>query len=186
MFDLLARNWWVLVVRGVMASLFGVLAFIWPGITLTVLVLLFGAYALVDGIFAIVLAIGGWQERDDRWLLLLEGILGVGIGIMTALAPELTSVGLLLYIAAWSLATGVLRVAAAIRLRRHIEGEWWLALSGAAAILFGVIVMWNPIAGALGSLWFIASYAIAFGVILIVLGFKVRSLRGSPQAVGVV
>jgi uncharacterized membrane protein HdeD (DUF308 family) len=106
MFDLLARNWWVLVVRGVMAILFGVLAFIWPGITLTVLVLLFGAYALVDGIFAVVLAIGGWQERDDRWLLLLEGILGVGIGIMTALAPELTGVGLLLYIAAWSLATG--------------------------------------------------------------------------------
>jgi uncharacterized membrane protein HdeD (DUF308 family) len=109
MFNLLTRNWWALVVRGVMAILFGVLAFSWPGITLAALVLLFGAYVLVDGIFAIVLAIGGWKERDDRGLLLLEGILGVGIGIMTYLAPEITSVGLLLYIAAWSLATGVLK-----------------------------------------------------------------------------
>jgi uncharacterized membrane protein HdeD (DUF308 family) len=178
MLDLLARNWWVLVVRGVIAILFGVLAFIWPGITLAVLVLLFGVYALVDGIFAIVLAIGGWKERDDRWLLMLEGILGVGIGIVAALAPEITSVGLLLYIGAWSLATGVLKIAAAIRLRTRIKGEWWLALSGAASVVFAMLVMWNPIAGALGLLWFIASYAIAFGMILIVLGFKVRRLRG--------
>jgi uncharacterized membrane protein HdeD (DUF308 family) len=177
MFELLARNWWVLVVRGVIAILFGVLAFIWPGITLTALVLLFGAYVLVDGIFAIVLAIGGWQERDDRWLLLLEGGLGVGIGIMTALAPEITSVGLLLFIAAWSLATGILRIAAAIRLRRQIEGEWWLALSGTASILFAGIVMWNPVAGALGLLRFIASFAIALGIVLIMLGVKVRSAR---------
>jgi uncharacterized membrane protein HdeD (DUF308 family) len=101
-----------------------VLAFIWPGITLAALVLLFGAYVLVDGIFATVLAVGGWKERDDRWLLLLEGILGVGIGIMTFLAPEITSVGLLLFIAAWSLATGILKVAGAVRLRRRIQGEW--------------------------------------------------------------
>jgi uncharacterized membrane protein HdeD (DUF308 family) len=181
MFELLARNWWVLVVRGVIAILFGVLAFIWPGITLAALVLLFGAYVLVDGIFAIVLAIGGWKERDDRWLLLLEGILGVGIGIMTFFAPEITSVGLLLFIAAWSLATGILKIAAAIRLRRQIEGEWWLALSGVASILFAGILMWNPVAGALGLLWFIASFAIAFGVVLIMLGVKVRSARGGLQ-----
>ena len=150
MLDLLARNWWVLVVRGVLAMLFGVLAFIWPGITLAALVLLFGAYVLVDGLFAIVLAIGGWQERDDRWLLLLEGILGVGIGVMTFIAPEITGVGLLLFIAAWSLATGILRIAAAVRLRSQIEGEWWLALSGVAAIVFASIVMWNPAAAQSG------------------------------------
>src|SRR5919108_35460 len=148
MFDLLTRNWWVLVARGVMAILFGVLAFSWPGITLAILVLFFGAYALVDGIFAIVLAIGDWKERDDGWLLLLEGVLGVGIGIMTYLAPEITSVGLLLYIAAWSLATGILKIAAAIRLRRRIKGEWWLGLSGVASILLAGILMWNPVAGA--------------------------------------
>jgi uncharacterized membrane protein HdeD (DUF308 family) len=185
MFELLARNWWALILRGVMAILFGVLAFIWPGITLGALVLLFGAYALVDGIFAIVLALGGWKERDDRWLLLLEGLLGVAVGIMTALAPEVTSIGLLLFIAAWSLATGILRIAAAIRLRRHIEGEWWLALSGVAAIAFAGIVMWNPAAGALGFLWTIASFAIAIGVVLVMLGFKVRGLRRHPEKVAV-
>jgi uncharacterized membrane protein HdeD (DUF308 family) len=178
MLDLLARNWWVLVVRGVLAMLFGVLAFIWPGITLAALVLLFGAYVLVDGLFPIVLAIGGWQERDDRWLLLFEGILGVGIGVMTFIAPEITGVGLLLFIAAWSLATGILRIAAAVRLRSQIEGEWWLALSGVAAIVFAGIVMWNPAAGALGLLWFIASFAIALGVVLIMLGVKLRRARG--------
>jgi uncharacterized membrane protein HdeD (DUF308 family) len=178
MFDLLARNWWVLVLRGVIAILFGVLAFIWPGITLAALVLLFGAYVLVDGIFAIVLAIGGWKERDDRWLLLLEGILGIGIGIMTFLAPEITSVGLLLFIAAWSLATGILKIIAAIRLRQRIEGEWWLGLSGVASILLAGLLMWNPVAGALGLIWFIASFAIALGVVLIMLGFKVRRVRG--------
>jgi uncharacterized membrane protein HdeD (DUF308 family) len=182
MFELLARNWWVLVLRGVIAILFGVLAFILPGITLAALVLLFGVYVLADGIFAIVLAIGGWKERDDRWLLLLEGILGVGIGVMTFLAPEITSVGLLLFIAAWSLATGILKIEAAIRLRRHIEGEWWLVLSGVASILFAGILMWNPVAGALGLLWFIASFVIAFGVVLIMLGFKVRSARAHLKA----
>jgi len=181
MFDLLARYWWVLVLRGAMAILFGVLAFLWPGITLAALVLLVGAYFFVDGIFAIVLAFGGWRERDDRWLLLLEGLLGVGIGVMTFLAPEITSGGLLLFIAAWSLATGILKIAAAIRLRRRIEGEWWLALSGVASIAFAGIIMWNPVAGALGLLWFIASFAIVFGAVLVVLGFKVRSLRRHPE-----
>jgi uncharacterized membrane protein HdeD (DUF308 family) len=132
----------------------------------------------VDGIFAIVLAIGGWKERDDRWLLLLEGILGVGIGIMTFLAPEITSVGLLLFIAAWSLATGILKIIAAIRLRQRIEGEWWLGLSGVASIFLAGLLMWNPVAGALCLIWFIASFAIALGVVLIMLGFKVRRVRG--------
>jgi uncharacterized membrane protein HdeD (DUF308 family) len=137
----------------------------------------------VDGIFAIVLAVGGWNERDDRWLLLLEGLLGVAVGIMTALAPELTSIGLLLFIAAWSLATGILKIAAAIRLRRHVEGEWWLALSGVASIVFAGIVMWNPAAGALSLLWVIASFALAIGGVFVMLGFKVRGLRRHPEKV---
>jgi uncharacterized membrane protein HdeD (DUF308 family) len=149
------------------------------------LVLLFGAYALVDGIFAIVLAAGGRKEWDDRWLLLLEGLLGVAVGIMTALAPEIASIGLLLFIAVWSLTTRILKLAAAIRLRRYIEGEWWLALSGVASIVFAGIVMWNPTAGALGLLWIIASFAIAIGVVLVMLGFKVCGLRRYPEKVRV-
>ena len=155
------------------------------GPPLAALVLLFGAYALVDGIFAIVLAAGGRKEWDDRWLLLLEGLLGVAVGIMTALAPEIASIGLLLFIAVWSLTTRILKLAAAIRLRRYIEGEWWLALSGVASIVFAGIVMWNPTACALGLLWIIASFAIAIGVVLVMLGFKVCGLRRYPEKVRV-
>lgn len=178
MFDLLTRNWWVLILRGVLAILFGVLAFSRPGVTLATLIIFFGAYAFVDGIFAIILALGGWGERDDRWLLLLEGIAGIGIGIITFRAPGITAISLLLYIAAWSLVIGVLRIAAAIRLRKVIEHEWLLALSGVAAILFAAILLWNPAAGALGLLWFIASFAIVYGAIQIAVGFRMHGMRG--------
>lgn len=177
MFDLLTRNWWVLIVRGLLAIAFGVVAFSRPGMTLAALVLFFGAYAFADGIIAIVLAIGGWERRNDRWLLLLEGIVGLVIGFITFRAPGVTALSLLLYIAAWSLAIGVLRIAAAIRLRREIDGEFWLALSGIASILFAIILLWNPVAGALAFLWVIASYAILFGLFEIFLGFKVHSMR---------
>ncbi len=178
MFNLLTRNWWVLVVKGVIAIVFGVLAFSQPGIILGTLILLAGAFVFVDGIFSLVLAFGGWEARDDRWLFLLEGLLGVGIGIMTYRAPERTAVILMLYIAAWSLAMGVLKIAAAIRLRKVIEGEGWLALSGVASLVFAAILLWQPPAGTLGLLWFLASYAIVYGAILIVVGLKVRGLRG--------
>jgi uncharacterized membrane protein HdeD (DUF308 family) len=181
MYDLLTRNWWVLILRGILAVTFGVLAFSRPGMTLAALVLLFGAYVFVDGIFAIFLAIGGGEERRDRWLLLLEGALGLIIGIMTFWSPGITALSLILYIAAWSLATGVLKIAGAVRLRKDIEGEVWLALSGIASILFAFIVLWNPVAGALAFLWVIATYAILFGAFLIILGFKVHGLRGQMR-----
>ena len=177
MLDLLSRYWWTLVVRGVIAIIFGILAFVWPGFTLATLVILFGAYILVDGIFAIVGAIGGWGERDDHWLLLLEGLLGVGIGIMTFRAPAITTTLLLMFIAAWALATGVLEVIAAIRLRKEIEGEWWLILSGITSIVFAILLMIFPDAGALGLLWLIAIYAIVFGVTMIIAGVNLRRLR---------
>jgi uncharacterized membrane protein HdeD (DUF308 family) len=169
----LARYWWVVVLRGVLAIAFGILAFVWPGITLASLVLVFGAYALVDGIFAIVSAIrGGGQE--PWWLLVLEGGVGIGIGILTLFAPGITALGLLFYIAIWAIATGVLEIAAALALRHEIEGEWLLVLSGLASVAFGALLIARPGAGALAVLWLIAAYAIAFGVLLVLLGFKVR------------
>lgn len=176
MFELLTRNWWVLILRGVIAVIFGVLAFARPEMTLAALVLLFGTFAFVDGIFAVILALGGWDQQHDRWLLLLQGIVGIGIGVITFRAPAITAIGLLLYIAAWSLAIGVLQVAAAIRLRQAVKREFWLALSGVASILFAAILLWSPAAGALALLWVIASYAILFGVALVVLGFRVHGL----------
>ena len=172
----LARNWWALVLRGLAAILFGVLAFAWPGITLFVLVLIFGAYMLVDGIFAIVAAVRAAGEEDRWWLLLVQGILGVLAGLVAIFWPGLTALALLYFIAAWAIVTGIMEIVAAIRLRREIEGEWALALSGALSVLFGVLLVVLPApAGLLSLVWLIGAYAVATGVLLLILGFRVRS-----------
>lgn len=176
----ISRYWWALVLRGFAAIAFGVLAFTWPGITLQILVLFFGAYALVDGILSVAAAVRGRGHTDNWGLFLLQGILGIGLGILTWLAPGATAVAILLYIAAWALVTGVLEIVAAIRLRREIEGEVWLALGGMLSIAFGMLLLAFPLAGALGLIWLIASYAIAFGVCLVALGLRVR--RGKTRS----
>jgi len=181
MLDVLSRYWWAYVVRGILAILFGILAYAWPGITLATLIILFGAFAFVDGIFLIIKTIGNWSGRDDRWLLLLEGLLGIGIGLLAFIAPGVTTFALVFYIAVWSLATGVLEIATAIRLRKEIQGEGWMILSGIASILFALLLMVFPGAGALGLIWLIAAYAIIFGVLLILLGFKLRRARRISQ-----
>jgi uncharacterized membrane protein HdeD (DUF308 family) len=175
MLDVLSRGWWLLVLRGVLAVLFGAAAFAWPGLTLYTLLVLFGAYALVDGVFAIVSSITNWSRRDDHWIMLLSGIAGVGIGVVTFRSPDVTALVVLMYIAAWALVTGVLNVAAAIRLRKEIEGEFWLALSGAVSILAAFAMMLFPGAGALSIVWLIGAYAIVFGVSLVGLGLRLRN-----------
>jgi uncharacterized membrane protein HdeD (DUF308 family) len=177
MLPLLSRFWWVLLLRGLAAILFGVAAFAWPGLTLALLVLIFGAYAFVDGVFLLIAVIGGWQQVNDRWLLLIESLIGIGVGILTWHAPAITAIALLFYIAIWSLATGVIEIAEAFRLREHVNNERWLMLGGIASILFAVLLMWSPATGAIALLWVIASYAILFGILLVVLAFKMRGLR---------
>jgi uncharacterized membrane protein HdeD (DUF308 family) len=181
MSNVLSRYWWILALRGAIAVIFGLLAFIWPEITLATLILFFSAYVLMDGAFSIIHAIGGWQDRDDRWFLLLEGLLGVGIGISTYHAPGIVATGILLYIAAWSLGMGILKIVSAIRLRKAIQGEWWLAGSGIASLLFAALLMWFPAVGALGLLWLIAGYAFIFGLVSMAVGFKVRGLGGEKE-----
>ncbi len=176
MLDHVAKYWWAVLLRGIFAVIFGVLAFGWPGETLAALILLFGVWVLVDGVFAFVNAFSRWGERDDRWLLFLEGVLGVVIGIITFTAPAVTEIALLFYIIAWSLATGVLKIVGAIRLRHEIEGEFWLILSGIASIVFAFIVALFPAAGILGLVWAIGTYAIIFGAFQIALGLKLRHL----------
>lgn len=178
----ISRYWWALVLRGITAIAFGVLAFAWPGITLQVLVLFFGAYALIDGILSLAAALRGRGHTENWGLFLLQGLLGVGLGVLTWLAPEATAVAILLYIAAWALVTGVLEIVAAIRLRREIEGEFWLALGGLLSIIFAMLVLAFPLAGALGLIWLIGGYAIAFGILLVALGLRVR--RGKTGASG--
>jgi uncharacterized membrane protein HdeD (DUF308 family) len=181
MLEMLSRYWWAFVVRGIFAILFGILAYAWPGITLATLIIFFGAYVLIDGVLLVIKTIGKWAERDDRWLLLLEGLLGIGIGVITFVAPGITAVALIFFIAAWSLATGVLEIAAAIRLRKEIQGEGWMILSGIASIIFAILVMFFPGVGALGLLWLIAAYAIIFGVMLVILGIKLRGHRSRSK-----
>jgi uncharacterized membrane protein HdeD (DUF308 family) len=175
MFAAWARNWWALVLRGLAAVLFGVLTLIAPGISLIALIALFAVYAFADGIFNIVGAIRGAKERERWGLLLVEGLVSVAVGAMALIWPGVTALALLYLIAAWAVVTGVLELAAAIRLRKEIKGEWLLALAGIASLAFGVLLMIYPGAGALAVLAWIAAYAIIFGGLMIGLGFRVRS-----------
>lgn len=174
MLEVLTRYWWAFIARGILAIMLGVMVFVWPGITVTALIIVFGIYAFVDGVFLLVKAIAGWKARDDRWLLLFEGLLGIGIGVITFFAPGVTAIGLLFYIAAWSLATGILEIVGAIRLRKEIKGEVWWIFSGIVSILFAVLLMIFPGGGILGLVWLLGIYAIVFGVLLIALGIRIR------------
>jgi len=177
---ILARNWWLLIARGVLAVLFALAAFFWPDVTLLALVFLFAAYALVDGVFALVAALAGADQHTRWWALLLEGLAGIVAAVVTIFWPGITALALVYLIAAWAIVTGVLELVAAVRLRREIEGEWLLALSGVISLLFGLYVALFPGLGALAIVWIIGTYALIWGVLLIVLGFK---LRGHQQRV---
>jgi len=170
----LASRWWMLVVRGLFAILFGILAAFWPGITLLALVLLWGAYAFVDGVFAVTLAVRAGRAGKRWGWLLLEGLVGMSAAAITIVWPGITALALLMLIAMWAVVTGVAEIAAAIELRRAIRGEWLLALSGVLSIAFGVLMLIFPQGGALAVVAIIAAYSIVFGVLLIALGFRVR------------
>ena len=177
MFNLMTQNWWAIALRGLVAVLFGIATFIWPSITLFVLVALFGAYALVDGIFAIIESFRRDVVRERWWALLIEGIVGVAIGVLTFIWPGLTAMGLLFLIAFWAIVTGVFEFITTIRLRHEIRGEWMMALIGILSIALGFLMVAFPLAGALSVVLMIGAFVFAMGVLMIALGFKLRSLR---------
>jgi len=172
---MLAGNWWALLLRGIAAVLFGLVALFWPGITLYVLIIFFGAYALVDGIFAIVAGVRGVGGR--RWLLLAVGVLGVLAGLIAFFYPNITALVLLYVIAFWAILSGILEVVMAISLRREIENEWLMGLSGVLSVVFGVLLAALPRVGLLSLVWLIGIYALIFGVALIVLSLRLRGHR---------
>lgn len=182
--DTLSRNWWAVMLRGVAGVLFGIVTFMAPGISLAALVLVFGAYAFVDGVFSIASAIRRHGATDQWWLLLLQGVIGVLVGVATIVWPGITALVLLYLIAFWALLTGVLEIAAAIRLRRAITNEWLLALSGIVALTVGVMLLLFPGAGVLAVVLWIGAYAIVTGILLIMLAFRLRSIgrTSRPQA----
>jgi uncharacterized membrane protein HdeD (DUF308 family) len=171
----LARTWWALLLRGLIAIAFGVFAWVYPGLSLATLVWLFGSYCLVDGALSVWSAIRGRREHAAGGGLLIWGLVDIGVGILTLVAPGMTALALALYMAVWAVSTGVLEIMIALRLLREQKGEWLLLLAGLASVVLGIVVMAQPAAGALALFWLIAGYAAVLGVLLAALAFRVRA-----------
>jgi len=177
MLVIMRSNWWALALRGVAAIIFGMLTFLWPGISLAALVLLFGAYAITDGIFAIVAAVKSSGREKKWWALLILGILGIIAGVLTFIVPGITALFLLYLIAWWAILTGAFEIAAAIRLRKEITGEWLMALSGILSMLFGFLLLLFPGAGALVVVMWIGAYALVAGALMLALALRLRGVE---------
>ncbi len=173
----LAENWWLLLLRGLAAIAFGVIAFFWPGITLVALTYLFGAYAVVDGVFAILAAINASGDPGPRWWLGLSGVVSIIAGIVAFAYTGMTALLLLMFIAAWAIVIGALQLYAAIRLRKIIDNEWWLILSGLLSIAFGAVLVAWPGTGALAVIWTIAWFAVFFGCMFVGLAFELKKFK---------
>jgi uncharacterized membrane protein HdeD (DUF308 family) len=170
----LAKNWWALALRGLVAVLFGLLTFFVPGITLITLVMLFGAYALADGLFNVIASFG---RVSHHWVLLIEGVIGVIAGVLTFAWPTITALILLYIIAYWAIFTGILEIVAGIRFRKVVANEWLLLLMGTFSLLFGAYILIAPGAGALAIVLWIGAYALVFGIFLLALAFRLRGLQ---------
>jgi len=171
-------RWGSLAVRGIAAVLFGLAALIWPGLTLAVLIILYGAYALIDGVFAVVAGLRA-PSGAHKWLLLAEGALGILVGLIAIFLPGISALLLLYIIAFWAIFGGLLRIVGAVLLRREIDNEWTMALSGALWVLLGIVLFVLPGAGLLSLAWLIGIFAIGVGTTLIWLAFKVRGRNAS-------
>lgn len=177
---MLGDSWWLLLLRGIAAIAFGVLALFWPAITLISLTLLWGAYTLADGVFALWAAISGRAispAMGPRWWMAISGVVSILAGLAAFFWPGMTAFILLIFIGIWAIIIGVLTIWGAIQARKEIEGEWVLGLFGLLSILFGLLVLFQPGAGALSLIWTIAGYSIAAGILLIVLAFRVRKFK---------
>jgi uncharacterized membrane protein HdeD (DUF308 family) len=182
MFSLITRDWWVFALRGVAAILFGVLAFAWPGITLAILVLLFGAYAFVDGVaLLIALARGDAGARRHAWAVGIMGVLGIVASIATLVWPDITALLLLYLVAVWAITMGAFQVVAAIALRREIEGEFWMGLGGVVSVLFGILLIVAPGTGLLALVWLVGAWAIVFGVSSLGLAYRLHRIDAAQR-----
>jgi uncharacterized membrane protein HdeD (DUF308 family) len=180
MLGLVARDWWAFAIRGVAAIAFGVLAFIWPEATLSVLVLLFGAYVLIDGVsMLIALARGDALARRHAWAVGIIGVLGIVAGVVTFAWPGLTAMSLLYLVAFWAIATGTFEVIGAVALRRELDGEIWMALGGVASIVFGALLIAFPSDGLISLVWLVGLWAIVFGVSNLSLAYRLHQISAA-------
>jgi uncharacterized membrane protein HdeD (DUF308 family) len=171
----LTHNWWLVVLRGVAAILFGLAAFAWPGLTLAVLIVLFGAYAFVDGVLAVITGLSHTHDSPRWWVFLVEGLVGIAIGVIAFVWPGVATLAILAMIAAWAILTGILEIVAAIRLQREITNEWLLALGGILSVGLGILLIAQPLAGTVALIWMIGAYSVIAGVVWIALGFRLRN-----------
>ena len=177
MLDLLSRRWWWILVRGLAAILFGIAAFAWPGLTIWALVILFAGYAIVDGASMIV-----FGRRLGNWFWYgLAGLASMAAGVIAIAWPGITAMALLWVIAAWAILSGIFQIMAGMEIRKEVEGEWVLYVGGALAILFGLILFFRPGAGALSVIWLIGTFMILFGILQVVLAFKLKGLQGKVK-----
>jgi uncharacterized membrane protein HdeD (DUF308 family) len=172
----LARRWWVLALRGLLAVLFGIAAFVWPRITATALILVFGAYALIDGAFTVLAGFGERREHSGWWLVVLQGLVAIIAGVLALSWPNVTAYVLALLVGVWALITGVFLIIIAIRLRKELENEWSLLVAGLVSIALGIALVIAPVSGVVAMTWLIASYAIILGVLLIALALRLRRM----------
>ena len=177
MLDLLKKRWWWILVRGIAAILFGIATFAWPGLTIWALVMLFAAYAIVDGASMIV-----FGRRLGNWFwYALAGLVSMAAGVIAIAWPGITSMALLWVIAAWAILTGIFQIMSGIEIRKAVEGEWVLYVGGALAILFGLMLFFRPGAGALSVVWLIGTFMILFGILQVILSFKLKGLQGDVK-----
>jgi uncharacterized membrane protein HdeD (DUF308 family) len=174
MLHTLTANWWALALRGLVAVLFGLLTFFLPGITLVTLVLLFGAYALADGVFNVI---AFFRVASHQWALLIEGVIGIIAGVLTFAWPAITAIALLYLVAFWAMLTGIFEIIAGVRLRKAIANEWLLLVMGVLSFVFGLLILIAPVVGALAIVLWIGAYALVFGVFLLALAFRLRGHR---------
>lgn len=177
MIEHLARFWWLFVLRGVMALIFAVVAFIWPAITLSILVVFLGAYLFVDGLFSLVHGFRIMKRDNHWWVLVLEGVLGIAAGLVALFMPGITVVFLVALIALWSVVTGILEIVLAVRLRKELKNEWMLVLAGVFSLLFGILLFAQPLAGVVVIAWWLGVYALVFGLFLVMAGLRLKKVK---------
>lgn len=176
MLSRLTRFWWVLVLRGIVSIIFAVFAFLNPKVAFEALILVLGVFLVADGATAVFLGVRMRGHDEDWWITLLEGAMGMGLGLVALINPELTAAGLILVLAVWLLVTGVFEIGTAIKLRKEIDNEWLLGTAGVVSIALGGLMIANPNFGEVSVMWWIGLYALFFGLLLLGLGWKMRKI----------
>ena len=171
---MLAKNWWLFLLRGIFGIIFGLLAFLFPGPTMLSLVLLFSAYMLVDGVAGIISAVRAMRRKDEWGLLIFEGLLNIAVGVAAFIWPGLTVLAFVLMVAAWAIISGALMMASGFRLKLD-HGRWWMVLGGLLSLVYGALLVAMPLIGAVVLTWWMGAYAMVFGIALVVLSFKLRA-----------